>query len=211
MVVATAFRQTVTSVAELRELLGEPSERAVKKELDHLDEHCLAFLKNAPFLLMGTSNARGQCDVSPKGDAPGFVLALDDRTIAIPDRPGNNRIDGHINVLENPHVGLLFMIPNVQETLRINGRARIVRDEALLQRLSAQGKTPLLALVVDVEQVFLHCPKAFIRSSLWDATREAGERPIASFARMLIDHAGLDGDEASVQAALDERVKTTLY
>lgn len=193
MVVHAPFRSLVTSVDELRELTGEPREVSLRKELSALDEHCRAFIAHAPFVLIGTSSADGRCDVSPKGDAPGFVRVLDDRTVLIPDRPGNRRFDGLRNILENPHVGLLFLIPNVQETLRINGRACIIRDEQLLAEMEARGKAPVFGIGVEIEECFLHCPKAFIRSSLWDAARAGGERPIASFARMLIDQAKLEG------------------
>jgi uncharacterized protein len=211
MAVATAFHQRITSVEELRELLGEPSETVKKKQLDRLDEHCRAFIAHAPFLLLGTSNRAGECDVSPKGDAPGFVRVLDDRTLVIPDRPGNRRIDTLSNILENPRVGLLFLIPNVQETLRVNGQASIIRDEALLEEMTARGKRPLLAIAVEVEEAFIHCSKAFIRSSLWDAARMDRPRPIATLARIIVDHTRIDGlTEADQQRRIDASLTTQL-
>jgi PPOX class probable FMN-dependent enzyme len=211
MAVATAFQQRITSAEELRELLGEPSETVQKKQLDRLDEHCRAFIAHAPFLLLGTSNGSGECDVSPKGDAPGFVRTLDDRTLVIPDRPGNRRIDTLSNILENPRVGLLFLIPNVQETLRVNGQASIIRDEALLEEMTARGKRPLLAIAVEVEEAFIHCPKAFIRSSLWDAARIDRPRPIATLARIIVDHTRIDGlTEADQQRRIDASLTTQL-
>ena len=211
MAVATAFQQRITSAEELRELLGEPSETVKKKQLDRLDEHCRAFIAHAPFLLLGTSNGSGECDVSPKGDAPGFVRALDDRTLVIPDRPGNRRIDTLSNILENPRVGLLFLIPNVQETLHVNGQASIIRDEALLEEMTARGKRPLLAIAVEVEEAFIHCPKAFIRSSLWDAARIDRPRPIATLARIIVDHTRIDGlTEADQQRRIDASLTTQL-
>ncbi|HEV8144307.1 MAG TPA: pyridoxamine 5'-phosphate oxidase family protein, partial [Methylomirabilota bacterium] len=161
------FTDTVTDLAELRALVGEPSELARKKQLDHLDAHCRAFIAHAPFLLLGTADATGRCDVSPKGDAPGFVQVLDDHHLVIPDRPGNKRIDGMRNILENPHVGVIFLVPNKEETLRVNGRAAITRDPELLARMEVGGKRPLLAIGVEVEEVFMHCAKAFKRGSLW--------------------------------------------
>lgn len=208
MAVETAFAHTINSIEELRELLGEPSERARLKEMTALDEHCRAFIAHSPFVLIGTASASGQCDVSPKGDAPGFVRVLDDHTLLIPDRPGNRRLDSFQNILENPQIGLIFLIPNVQETLRINGRACIVRDEALLAESAARGKTPPLGIGVETEQVYLHCPKAFIRSSLWDAARAGGERPIPSFARMLLDHTGVTGlSEEALACELAENIR----
>ncbi|PYM94217.1 MAG: phosphohydrolase, partial [Candidatus Rokuibacteriota bacterium] len=121
-----------------------------------------------PFLLLATASASGRCDVSPKGDAPGFVHVLDERRLVIPDRPGNKRLDGMRNILENPHVGLIFLIPGREETLRVNGRAWIVRDEEILAKLSARDKLPQLAIAVETEEVFFHCPKAFRRSKLWE-------------------------------------------
>ena len=160
----TAFRNTVSTEAELRQLVGEPSALALAKELGTLDVHCRAFIAHSPFLLLATSGATGRCDVSPKGDAPGFVQVLDERHLLIPDRPGNKRLDGMRNLLDNPHVGLIFLIPGVEETLRVNGRAWIVRDADLLERCEARGKVPALGIGVEVEEAFIHCAKAFKRS-----------------------------------------------
>ena len=158
----------ITTEAELRELLGEPSARATGKERSTLHDLDRAWLAASPFCLVATSAADGTCDVSPKGDPAGFTVVLDDTTIAIPERPGNRRADGWHNVLSNPHVGLIFLVPGRADTLRVNGRARLVRDAPFLDDMVVQGHRPALALVVDVEQVFYHCAKAFLRSSLWD-------------------------------------------
>ncbi|WP_416901509.1 pyridoxamine 5'-phosphate oxidase family protein [Micromonospora echinospora] len=157
----------ITSTEELRELLGEPMARAVTKERRVLHELDRQWLAASPFCLIATAGADGTCDVSPKGDPPGFTLVLDDRTIAIPERPGNRRADGFHNILENPHVGLVFLIPGRSDTLRVNGRATLVRDAPFFDRMVVQGHRPQLAVVVDVEQVFYHCAKAFLRSELW--------------------------------------------
>jgi PPOX class probable FMN-dependent enzyme len=157
----------VGSEAELRELLGEPMPRAVTKERTLLHERDREWLAASPFCLIATSGPDGACDVSPKGDPPGFAHVIDDTTIAIPDRPGNRRVDGFRNILANPHVGLVFLVPGRGETLRINGRARLVREAPFFDGMIVKGNRPKLALVVEIEQIFFHCAKAFLRSSLW--------------------------------------------
>jgi len=158
----------VISPEELRELIGEPSARVIAKDRDFIHELHRDWLAHSPFCLIATSSADGSCDVSPKGDPPGFAYVIDEYTLAIPDRPGNKRLDGFHNVLANPHVGMLFMIPGRGDTLRINGRARIVRDAPFFDEMIVEGHRPALALVVEVEQIFFHCSKAFLRSGLWD-------------------------------------------
>lgn len=181
------FTHVVTSERELRELLGWPGERAVKKDVAVLDAHARAFIARAPFLLLATANARGQCDVSPKGDAPGFVRVLDGRHLIIPDRPGNKRLDGMRNILENPHAGMIFLVPGREETLRVNGRARLVRDAELLAPLAARGRAPLLGIGVEVEECYFHCPKAFRRSELWEPARWPARDALPSMACVLYD------------------------
>lgn len=158
----------VTTEAELRELLGSPAPAALAKERDHLHAMDREWLAASPFCLVATSDAQGRCDVSPKGDPPGFALVLDDTTLAIPERPGNRRVDGFRNILVNPHVGLVFFLPGRGDTLRINGRARLVRDAPFFDAMVVEDHRPVLAVVVDVEEVFHHCSKAFLRSHLWD-------------------------------------------
>jgi PPOX class probable FMN-dependent enzyme len=165
--VETAGLVEITSEAELRELLGPPTPQAANKERPSLHEHDKQWLARSPFCLIATAGADGSCDVSPKGDPPGFTLVLDDTTIAIPERPGNRRADGFHNVLANPHVGLLFLVPGRGDTLRINGRARLVREAPFFDRMIVKGHRPAIALVVEVEEVFFHCSKAFLRSALW--------------------------------------------
>lgn len=179
------FKDQVISERELRDLLGYPSERAILKQTDTLDEHHRAFIALSPFMLLATANAAGQCDVSPKGDAPGFVLVLDDHHLVIPDRPGNRRLDGLRNILENPHVGLIFIVPGREETLRVNGRACIVRDDELLARMVMMGKRPLVAIGVEVEECFLHCAKSFKRAGLWDPERWTDHTALPSMSRAL--------------------------
>ena len=164
---AAAWRD-VTTEAELRNLLGEPSERVLRKDRDRLHALDRAWLAASPFCLIATAAADGTCDVSPKGDPPGFARPLDDRTIAIPERPGNRRADGYRNVLSNPYVGLIFLVPGRGDTLRVNGRARLLGDAPFFDDMVVRGHRPVLALVVEIEQVFHHCSKAFLRSNLWE-------------------------------------------
>lgn len=208
----TPFKNIVSNEQELRDLLGVPASRSMLKERSALDEHFRAYLALSPFVLMATSGADGTCDVSPKGDAPGFVAVLDDRRIVIPDRPGNKRFDGMKNLLANPHIGLIFLVPGRQETLRINGRAWITTDPELLARSVAQGRTPQLAIGVEVEQCFLHCPKSFIRSKLWSHAEWPAPEALASMAQVLHDQikpAGVTVQE--YECEMEERNRTQLY
>jgi uncharacterized protein len=206
------FDGVVTTERQLREIVGEPSELALKKENPRLDAHCRDFIARSPFLLMATSSAEGRCDVSPKGDQPGFVLVLDDTRLVIPDRPGNKRIDGMRNLVANPRAGLIFLIPGVEETLRINGRAWIVSDDRLLARLEAMGKVPKLAIGVEVEECFLHCAKAFKRSGLWEPARWPDRSGLASAAQMFHDHAKPTGVTVEqMECAIEEGYRTRLY
>jgi PPOX class probable FMN-dependent enzyme len=158
----------ISSEADLRELLGTPAPRVITKERTRLHERDIEWLAAAPFCLVATSGADGTCDVSPKGDPPGFALVLDEKTIAIPERPGNKRADGYRNILANPHVGLIFVIPGRKETLRINGRARLIRDAPFFDDMIVKGHRPPLALLVEIEQIFFHCQKSFMRARLWE-------------------------------------------
>ena len=206
------FTDVITEEAELRGIFGQPSERALNKQIDRLDVHCRAIIKKCPFILLGTSNTEGRCDVSPKGDYPGFVRVLDDRTIAIPDLPGNNRLDTLRNMIANPQVGLIFMIPGMNETLRINGKIQLVRDAELLESMAYEGKSPKLAIVVHVQEVFTHCPKAFLRSKLWSDEFRMDRSELPSFAEILKDHTGLvDCDVEELQKELDHKAATTLH
>jgi PPOX class probable FMN-dependent enzyme len=153
---------------ELRALLGEPSALVRAKVADRLNELTRRFVDLSPFVLLATSAPDGTCDVSPRGDPPGFVRILDDRTLLLPDRPGNKLADSLRNVVRNPHVGLLFLVPGVGDTLRVNGRAVLVTDEELLAPCAVEGKVPTLGLRIEVDEVFTHCSKAFLRARLWD-------------------------------------------
>lgn len=155
----------------LRSMLGEPSTLVRSKVADRLNDLTRQFVERSPFLCLATSAADGTCDVSPRGDPAGFVRVLDERTLLLPDRPGNRLADSLRNVLENPHVALLFLIPGVEDTFRVNGRATIVTDPELLEPCAVEGKVPKLALRVEIEQAYTHCPKAFLRAQLWDPER----------------------------------------
>ena len=183
----TATSPRITSLAELRELAGTPSERAVRKQLPILDDYFRKFIERSPFLTLATSGSDGRCDVSPKGDQAGFVAVLDEHTLAIPDRPGNKRFDSLQNIMANPHVGLLFLIPGMDETLRVNGTAELVRDSELLGRLSVAGKEPLLAIVVHVEEAYFHCGRSSLRASVWDPARYMERSEMPSLSRMIAD------------------------
>ncbi|MFD1737519.1 pyridoxamine 5'-phosphate oxidase family protein [Bacillus salitolerans] len=162
------FENIITSEAELREKLGQPSKVAGNKVIHELDQHCKTLINHSPFLVLSTSNMNGKCDASPRGDAPGFVYIVDEKHIIIPERPGNKRIDSISNILSNPHVGILFFIPGMEETLRINGRACIIQDQNWLTKMTANHKVPELGIVIEVEEIFMHCAKAFKRSHLWE-------------------------------------------
>ncbi|MFI2264228.1 pyridoxamine 5'-phosphate oxidase family protein [Streptomyces tubercidicus] len=157
----------IDSAAELRELVGEPSSHAAHKTRYRLQDLDRQWLARSPFCVIATADAQGRCDASPKGDPAGFTHVLDDTTLVIPDRPGNKRVDGWMNVLANPHVGLNYFLPGRGDTLRINGRARLLRDAPFFDALTVKGHRPRLALLVEVEEVFYHCSKAFLRSALW--------------------------------------------
>jgi uncharacterized protein len=186
----------IESEAELRDLVGEVMPRAAAKERPRLHARDREWLAASPFCLIATAGADGSCDVSPKGDPAGFTHVIDDTTIAVPDRPGNRRVDGFRNVLANPHVGLLYLIPGRNETLRVNGRARLVREAPFFDDLVVKGHRPRLALVVEIEEIFFHCAKAFMRSALW--------RPESWGGDALPSHAQLVKEVQRVEESLEE-------
>lgn len=193
----------IRSVEALREVVGSAIPGLDLKNHDRLDEFAIDFLARSPLLVLSTGDAEGNLDASPKGDAPGFVWVQDERTIVIPDRPGNRLVYGHLNLLENSKVGLIFLIPGTPETLRINGTAELTNDPALLERLSARGKPAVLAIRVHIRECFFHCAKAFLRSELWKPETWP-ERQKISFGKMLAKQVG--GDEKMVRA-VDESVE----
>jgi len=170
---------TIRDEEELRRLLGEPSDLVRAKVGDRLNELTRQFVDRSPFVLLATSSPDGTCDVSPRGDPPGFVRVLDEQTLLLPERPGNRLADSLRNILANPRVGLLFVVPGVGDTLRVNGRATLVTDDELLAPSAVDGKVPKLGILVHADEVFTHCSKAFLRSQLWDPERyvERSELP----------------------------------
>lgn len=207
-----SFSDVITNKDDLRALIGFPSELSLRKEITWLDNHCQLLISQSPFLLISSSGSDGRCDVSPRGDAPGFVVVLDEKTLLIPDRTGNKRADTLLNVLENPHLGLLFMIPTMEETLRVNGRAKIVRDADLMAKMEFRGKTPQLALGVEVDEVFLQCAKALKRSHLWEPGHWPRRSELPTLAQMLMDQAKPEGLTVdALDCALEEAYRTKLY
>jgi uncharacterized protein len=185
----------IESEDELRELYEPPLPLIARKTLDHLDGYCRMFIARSPFLCLATSDAEGRCDVSPRGDPPGFVAVLDPKTLLIPDRKGNNRLDSATNVLADPGVGLLFFIPGIDDTLRVNGVAAIVDDAATLEPLAVRGVAPKSALRVTVEEAFIHCGRALKRSGLWDPESQADREEIPPIGAWLRDQASPDAAE----------------
>jgi len=201
----------ITTEAQLREIIPPPHASIEQKLFDHVDPFARAFIERAPLVLVATTDAAGRVDVSPKGDAPGFVSIDDDHTLLLPERPGNKLAYGFRNILERPHVGMIFVVPGVTETLRVNGRAELTRDPALLERLAARRKPALLVTRVQVEECFFHCGKAFVRSSLWkpESWPEGFE---ANIGRQLARRMNAGSDVAdAIEKSLAESYETGLY
>ena len=200
----------IASMSELRTAYREPNERAEQKVLDRLDEHSRSFIAPSPFCILTSVGADGLMDTSPRGDPPGFVAVLDERTLLLPDRPGNNQVDSLRNVLANPAVGLLFLVPGMNETLRVSGKAEIVTTEELLAPLSIKGKAPLSGLLVQVEEAFLHCGRSLIRSRLWEPEARIERSCFPTYGQVLADQiAGANAEE--IDADEDEANRERLY
>jgi len=204
----------IQNEADLRALYREPSRLAVMKQLDHLDQNCRRFVELSPFFCLATSGADGRADNSPRGDLPGFVEVADDRTLLIPDRPGNNRIDSLSNIVHCPEIGLLFFIPGFTETLRVNGRAALTTAPDLLARFVVDGKSPKLVIAVTVHEAYLQCSKALIRSRLWREDAKIDRKSLPTLGQMIADVVDSKADATTVQSydqLIESNIKDELY
>lgn len=205
----------IDSEEDLRARFGEIHPLAIAKTRPALDRHSRRFISLSPFLVISTADAQGRADLSPRGDPPGFVQVIDDHTILIPDRPGNNRLDTMSNITANPNVGLLFFVPGFEDTLRLNGRARITEDAELLKAWTINGKPPRVGILVSVDEVFLHCAKALKRSKLWEPDYRQDRTTMPSIARIILEQTcetGVDeGEAARADADVEGDYRTGLY
>ncbi len=212
-----ADQHRIATAAELRRLYGHVDGLAAVKSLPKMDSYAREYIARSPFLCIATSGAGGRADVSPRGDKPGFVQVLDDSSLAIPDRPGNNRLDTMENILTNPNVGLIFMIPGFEDTLRINGKATITADPVILERAMVDRKQPKAAIRVAVEESFFHCAKAFRRARLWQPDAIVERTVMPTLARIILEQTAAAEappraeDVAACDVALEEDYKTQLY
>lgn len=200
----------LTTIAELEALYGQPHERAVRKEIPSINEDYRAFIEVAPFAVLATAGPEG-LDCSPRGDAPGFVRIVDERTLALPDRIGNNRLDSLRNIIADPRLALLFIIPGVGESLRVNGRGRITHDPQWLDSFAVEGKLPRTVLLIDVDSVYFHCSKALVRSKLWDPAQHVERSRLPSAGEIHRRINGAQFDAATYDRELAERVRAALY
>jgi hypothetical protein len=201
----------IEDIREIREIYGHPMERTVKKQLPRLEKHSRAFIAMSPFIVMATCDAEGHCDASPKGDAPGFVTVLDDETLLIPDRLGNNRVDSIGNILEHPRVGLIFLVPGLRETLRVNGRAQITTDPELLAPTAFNEKMPRSGILVTADEVYFHCGKAMIRSDLWNPEKHVARDAFPSLGIVIADQIGQLVEPKEAERATEDSYRTRLY
>jgi PPOX class probable FMN-dependent enzyme len=200
----------LTTIEQLETIYGEPHERSLRKEIPYVNEDYRAFIELAPFAVLATAGPEG-LDCSPRGDAPGFVRIIDEKTLAIPDRVGNNRIDSLRNIIVEPRLALLFVVPGVGETLRVNGRGRISNEAALLESFAVDGKLPRTVVLVDVDAVYFHCSKALARSRLWDPARHIERSRLPSTGSILKRLSGDTFDAVKYDLELVERLRTGLY
>lgn len=206
---------SIDDEAQLRSFYSDTHAIAVKKCIPHIDKYCREFIERSPFLCLSTQHANGSADVSPRGDPAGFVYVLDDKTLVIPDRPGNNRLDSLTNILSNPSVGLLFMVPGFEDTLRVNGQASLNRDPQMLESLSVKGRTPTLAIVVEVKEAFMHCAKALRRSKLWQVESQIDRSEMKSMIGIVMEQSSgnpVDAETLPVaEEELEAEYRNTMY
>ena len=203
--------QTINDRDKLKNIIGEPKPAIANKEMNALDKHVRHFISLCPFLCISTADAAGNQDISPRGDPAGFVKVLDDTTIVIPDRKGNRRVDTMLNLLENPNVGLLFLLPGVDEVVRVNGQAVITDDPAILKNCAVNGVTPNLGILVQIEDVFFHCAKAIIRSRLWDPATPIDRKYFPLYGEIVRDQREPDGDPVEIDDQIKLNNKANLY
>lgn len=212
---AESYQAEITSETDLRSLYDQPLERVIKKQLTRLDDYCTRLIALSPLMCLATTDAAGNADVSPRGDAPGFVRVVDDRTLLIPDRRGNNRLDSLANIVANPQVGLLFMVPGINETVRVNGSAKIVADPALRQSFEVAGKVPATVIVVTVRDAYFHCAKAFMRGKVWDPDSRVERGVLPGLGRIVAEQiagqAISDAEAQEADAVIKEAYRTKLY
>ncbi len=200
----------VTSVEQLRQLYAEPTERAVRKDIGHIDVHCRRFIELCPFIAVSSRNSHNQSDCSPRGGNPGFVKILDPKTLLIPDWAGNNRLDTYVNILDNDAIGLMFLVPGVDEVLRANGSAELRTDEKYRAMCMERDKLPKLVVLVHLREVYLHCAKALMRAKLWNDAAKIDRQVLPSAGEMLKDHLGIGGEPESPDS-MYQRYKRVLY
>ena len=205
------FQGVIRSLEEIRQHIGEPAPPVVAKVMDHIDSVSRAIIEKSPFIVMSSATPDGYPDISPKGDPAGFVKVLDEKYLAIPDRPGNKRLDTFKNLLENPYLAILFMIPGKGETLRITGETRIVRDLPLRESMAVAGRVPEFAIVMHVERILIHCPKCAVRAKLWQPDHWPDSSNTAGIAEAMIAHAKLDTTPEELEAAATRAGLTQLY
>lgn len=201
----------IKTAAELKAILGEDFPSQIAKIIDHIDPHCRAWIERCPFIVISSANAAGAMDTSPKGDPPGFVKVLDEHTLAIPDRIGNHRGDTFMNVLENPNVGIVFIVPKRREVVRVIGSAQVVKDPELLQGMAVHGKLPDLALLVRVREAFFHCGKSMIRSGMWEPERWGSVEGLPTYAQALKDHGNLSDTLPDLERSMAYNETDRLY
>ncbi|WP_332630393.1 MSMEG_1061 family FMN-dependent PPOX-type flavoprotein [Halalkalibacter flavus] len=185
----------ITTEEELRNIVGSPHKNVVNKTISIIDEHCKNFIAKSPLLFLATADSKGHCDVSPRGDEPGTVLVLNDHQLVLPDRPGNKRLDSISNILLNPQVGLLFLIPGLEDVLRINGRATIIKNDDILNQMSLKGKKPLLGIGIDVDEAFIHCPRALNQSNIWNHESWEDKETLPTLMEIFHAHLKINGVE----------------